>query len=228
MLVLFIVASVTVGYFAGVASQHTVTSVSTTTTTRVTTVASNGVGSLNQCAFVTSCLAVNPSGLILVVSVNETSVWSNSSLTFDVSEFNPTASYINLSRSDNWYLESLSSAWPCNGGSTPYGVAVFRGYYTLQNVSSARDVLKFAPYSCVYNANATTFAVPPLSTFQPPYDFPPQIYAISGNSVNNGNLSAFVNSLGSSKPAVYTLAVGDEWGDLVLLHFSVVQLPSSH
>jgi hypothetical protein len=161
------------------------------------------------------------------LSVNETHVYSNSSFTFDISEFNPTANSINLSRSDDWYSESLS-AWPCGEGTIPFGVAAYRGYYTLQNVSSAHGILKLAPSLCIYIANATTYMAPPLSTFRPPYGFGSlQVYAISGGSVSSGNFSEFVNSLGSSKPAVYTLAVGDEWGDFVLLHFSVVELPSS-
>jgi hypothetical protein len=33
--------------------------------------------------------------------------------------------------------------------------------------------------------------------------------------------NAAVNQLTSSAPSTYTLAAGDEWGALVLLHFSV-------
>lgn len=232
MLVLFIAVSVAVGYFAGVASQRTVTSVSTTmtTTTQVTTVTPNGVGPLNQCTFATSCLAVNPLGLILTLSVNETRVYSNSSFTFDVSEFNPTASYINLSRSNDWYVASLPSFWVCYNGDPPYGIVVFRGYYTLQNISSAEDVIHFfiSP-ACLYTGNATAFSFPPMSTFvaistsgivltsglascSPLASC--QIYAIDGGG------EAY--SLWSSRLAVYTIAAGDEWGDLTLLHFMVV------
>ena len=230
MLVLFIAASAAVGYFAGVASQHTVTTVSTTTTTRVTTVALNEVGPFNQCGFATSCLAVNPMGLVLSLSVDTTSVMSNGSLTLYVSEFNPTAYSINLSSSDDWYVPSLPSIWVCYDGSPPYGIAVFRGYYTLQNVSSAVDVIHLVVFpACIYSGTATAFSFPPQSTFLPlgttgigplsrPLQSPLQIYAIDGGTVRG----TVVYSLWSSKSGVYTIAAGDEWGDLTLLHFSVV------
>jgi hypothetical protein len=48
------------------------------------------------------------------------------------------------------------------------------------------------------------------------------IYAINGGTVKDGNISLSVDSLWSDKPAVYTIALGDEWGDLALMNFSVV------
>lgn len=76
--------------------------------------------------------------------------------------------------------------------------------------------------------NVTGFTFPSGSTFQAiggvrfgwiGYN---AIYAIDGNVLRSGQYFTFVYSIGSSRPAVYTLAAGDEWGDLVLIHFRVV------
>jgi hypothetical protein len=40
-------------------------------------------------------------------------------------------------------------------------------------------------------------------------------------TINAANGTGFYNSLGSSLPANYTLVAGDEWGQLVVLHFEV-------
>jgi hypothetical protein len=42
------------------------------------------------------------------------------------------------------------------------------------------------------------------------------------DSINAANGSGFYNSLHSALPANYTLVAGDEWGQVALLHFSVV------
>lgn len=222
MLVLFVVVSAGVGYFVGTANQRTVTSISTTTMTLPS-------GQFNQCGFANSCSASGPSGVVLTLSINTTVVRSNNSFTFDIEEFNPTDRSFNLSKADNWYLSSLTSAWFCYNGVPPYGFAVFRGYYTLQNVSSAVNVIKLGIYGCIYTGNPTAFSFPPRSTFVPIGTISLgylqgslQVYAINGDCVKSGSLCNMVYSLGSSKPTIYTMATGDEWGDLVLLHFSVV------
>ena len=50
--------------------------------------------------------------------------------------------------------------------------------------------------------------------------FPTRLGAQATIYAANG--TGFYNSLGSSLPATYTLVAGDEWGQIVLLHFSVI------
>src|SRR5438445_3669491 len=105
---------------------------------QVSTTASRNVGMINECGFLRMCGADNPTGLALALSVNTTSVKSNGSLSFVMTLVNPTTRYINISSSDAWYLRNLPDyAWVCYDGSIPYAFAVFRGHYTLVNVSSA-------------------------------------------------------------------------------------------
>ncbi len=223
LLVVAIVASAGTGYLVGITSSHVAT------TTEIKT----NVGLLSQCGFTISCSAANPYGLLLTLSINYTLVKSNGSLTLIVSEFNPTSHYVNLSRSNNWYLDSLPTFWDgtCYHNYPPYGIAVFRGYYTLQNVSAASDVLRpsfYPPCLSDIRGNVTGFKLPPASSQiqivyngKTPYSlYPYVIPSIQICAVDSDALG--VNSLRSSQPAVYTMAVGDEWGTLVLLHFTVV------
>lgn len=193
------------------------------------------MGPIAECSFVTQCTAENPSGLLLTLTINTTEVRPDGAFGVGISEYNPTTHFVNMSKSNNWQLVGLS--WgPCDGGTYPFGIAIFRGYYTLANVSTAKNVLTYGFTFCVSHPDETAPSISPLASLVPESlpDFG-QIYAINGNTINytsstvQGNTtsvvhpsSSTVNSLGSAEPAVYTIAAGDEWGDLTLLHFAVV------
>jgi hypothetical protein len=223
LVVLVVVAAVVGGYFLGVSNPRTST---------VTTAAAS-YGILADCGFETSCSAVNPSGLLLTLSINTTSVRSNGSFLLRVSEINPTSHFVNLTKSSNWFLNSLPLFWMCSPD--VYGVAIFRGYYTLQNISSAKNII-------LYNTNE--LFCPELSSVIGSFSVPPSysqecflhngtmicsidrlatsVYAIQGGTLKTGNESSQVYSLQSSEPGVFTIAAGDEWGTFALLHFFVV------
>lgn len=186
----------------------------------------NNSGVVVQCGFVTTCTANNPLGLDLSMAINTTSVPSNGSLTLMMSLVNPTSHYINFSKANNWYLPALSSVGALYCSAAPYAMLVFRGYYTLQNVSSGTNVLlPGTPMLCLRPPSVTSYSIPPQSVLASPSLLSSSflgIYAINGGTVKDGNISLSVDSLWSDKPAVYTIALGDEWGDLALMNFSVV------
>jgi hypothetical protein len=193
-------------------------------------------GPTNQCGYVAICSVQSPSGLVLTMLINTTSLKSNASLSFQVDEVNPTAHYINLSVSTNWLLSSIPLSFPCynsHAGGTPFGIAVFRGYYTLQNITSATNIKYIVDPACpVETSYIVDYSVPPSSLIQARWSdggvttmWPDSgvVYAINGGLVAcDTNSLCAVNSLGSSQPAGYTIVAGDEWGALLLFHFSVV------
>ena len=169
------------------------------------------------------------------MEMNTTSIGPNGSLAVNITEFNPTQRYINMSVSDNWFLSDLPDVWLCT--SPPYGLDIFRGYYTLQNVSVARNILNFSEFgvlpNCSFEGNVTGFSFKPgslaiaVGSFYGGY--------LEASTLQFGATSVRCNiwtpstcmplgdfSLWSNRPAAYTIAVGDEWGDLLLAHFSVV------
>ncbi len=229
---MFLGSVVAVLAVVGMAAAASYSFPSSGTPATTTTVTASG-SQLSDCGFLASCSAYDPSGLVLSLSVNTTSVRSNGSFSYALSLVNPTSKIVNISKSDQWYMPGLLSPWPCASSPGPFGFAVFRGYYTFQNVTTAKNVLQQAfiigcTYTGVSPINATFYAMAPHSTFtsQDVYQSS-QIYAINGTSIPVSttiapNASEFVNSLRSDRSAVYTMVVGDEWGGFALLHFSVI------
>ncbi len=214
LLVVALLAGAGVGYIFGTANPRTVTSFTTLQSP------------YSECGDTASCSTTNPTGIVLSMAMNATSIRPNGSVTVTINEFNPTQRYINMSVSDNWFLTDLPSIWVCYSGSPPYGFDVFRGYYTLRNVSTARNILNLSEFvvlpSCLYAGSPTGFTFKPESSYAlvgTAFSNAPrslQFYAVSGRTNDGGY------TLWSSKPAIYTIVVGDEWGDLLLAHFSVV------
>jgi len=231
LLVVAILVGAGAGYIIGTANQRSAVSsttvVSTTTNTQTLTMQSPYA----ECGFTTSCSVTNPSGIVLTMELNTTFVRPNGSLSVTVNELNPTTHDINMSAADNWFLSDLPSLWICYTGSPPYGIDIFRGYYTIQNVSMARNIINLSEYVlpalCIYSQAVTGFTFKAGSSFVPRGGF------IVANGLGryqfgatNGKLARLnftygEYSLWSSEPAVYTIAVGDEWGDLALAHFTV-------
>ena len=228
MLVVAILVGTGAGYILGAANSRTVTS----STTRTITQTFAMKRPYAECGFTTSCSITNPSGIVLTFTLNTTSVRSNGSLIVTVSELNPTTHDINMSAANNWFLSDLSNLWICYGGYPPYGIDIFRGYYTIQNVSMARNIINLSEYvvlpSCISSPIITRFTFKAESSYATTGG-----YNVANDSrrcqfdATNGKLRQLNVSYGeytlwSSKPAEYTIAVGDEWGDFALAHFSVI------
>jgi len=229
---------------------HTTTILTQTTTLGETTTSRNVVGAESQCGFVATCNTFNSAGLELSLSVNSTQLRPNGTISLNVTEFNPLPVPLNISSSTHWLLGVW---WGCGLYYFPDGIAVFKGYYGLNNLSTASALNFWAPIPCPVEwvGNGTSVGVVGVLQNVTSYSFLPHSYnssyagfytpsdsrtgqvvfgtflpvrmvagtAISATSSNN--FPTFGNSLGSTAPAVYTLVTGDEWGDLVLLHFSV-------
>jgi len=275
LLIVLFIASAGAGYFTGSSNKTTTTTATgpTTTTTQTVTHATTSfetilstttstltttmvetttprsiVGAEVQCGFVAKCNTFNSAGLELSLSVNSTQLKPNGTISLNVTEFNSLPLALNISSSAHWPLNGLW--WECGLYYFPDGITLFRGYYGLNNLSTASaldfwgDILcpvewvgngtspgivgvlqnvtsySFMPNS--YNASYSGYYIPnsgPLAiigTF-----LPVRIVAGTAISAVTTTFPSLTNSLGSTAPSVYTLVAGDEWGDLVLLHFLV-------
>jgi len=212
-------------------------------------------------------------GLELVLSVNSTTIPSQDAISMNASILNTLPAVNNLTASDNWAIQGLSSG-PCDPGDatnmlfSPVGFGVFKGSYGLNNLSSAGEPLRvWAIVECaasfVFNGtkilgslyNVTSYSMPPQGEnslgndignysgyyiVPPPpnppcnapvctYTQPPEMFAKgvfptrmdAQATINAANGTGFYNSLDSALPASYMLVAGDEWGQVVLLHFAV-------
>jgi hypothetical protein len=116
----------------------------------------------------------------------------------------------------------------------PFGIAIFQGNYTVANISTATPLQIYEPgiYHCPdILADISSYVFQPLSdtagVFQMSEstagftagmnaEFEP---APTGYWASNEVGAAFTNF----GPGVYTVVAGDEWGALVVLHFTVSQ-----
>jgi hypothetical protein len=191
-----------------------------------------------DCGYLFNCAVKSPSGLVVRVWMNTTSVKPNGSLTIQIDGFNPTTHALNLSPSDQWFLRNMTQVFPCyrpRMGVPIFGFEIFRGYYTSQNVTSATNVYALPWTSCPagwMSVVAVDFLVSPSSNQTQVqwkdgqnstlWGVSQQVYANDGLIACDTNSHCAVASFGSDQPGVYTIAAGDEWGALLLLHFSVV------
>lgn len=187
----------------------------------------------SECAFVTTCAVLGPTGLELILSVNVTDVKPNNTLGIRVTELNTAQTTYTTSSSSDWKLPILG--WFCgcacgDPGYLPHGIELFKGYYTLNNVTFAHPFTTFwgsipCPVGTIWTGgNVTAYAFQPNSDTAS-YFVGQKQYAPAGMSfginVFAGKVDLAPISQISSSPGTYTLVSGDEWGKLVLLHFSV-------
>ncbi len=211
-------------------------------------------GAESECGFVTACEVLSASGLELSLSVNSTTLRPNGTIGLNVTVFNALPVANNISVSDRWLVSFYST---CGRYYFPDGIAFFRGYYTLNNITAGDSLNVWPPIPCPVEwigngttpgivgvlQNVTCYSFLPVSdkasysAYYVPVDssgsqtgpvalgtFLPVRVSLSGITVS-ATISNYAfdlrPSLGSTAPAVYTAVAGDEWGDLVLLHFSV-------
>lgn len=182
LLVVVLIVSAGAGYFAGSSNKTTTTTVSTTTQTTTateTTTPRSVVGDEVQCGFATTCNVFNSAGLELLLSVNSTSIKPNGTIALNVTEFNPLPVTNNASASANFVVQGL--LWGCNTRSYfPHGIAIFRGYYTLSNLTAGYSLDIWAGVPCIadFVGNGTNGIVGFLQNVSS-YSFMPQNYNAS-------------------------------------------------
>lgn len=162
--------------------------------------------------------------LNLTMTLNATSILQGQSIEVTIGDSNVLNTTNTVTASSNWPL--LLSLGPCSPGIYPMGLAIFKGYYTSSNISTAESLKLYQPgaYAC-----PTYVLLIASYTFQPLSDM--AIVNVPNPSFNL-SMSAGVTADGywagtSAKnftafpPGTYTVAGGDEWGQLVILHFDV-------
>ena len=183
-----------------------------------------GTGSFS----LTRTSATGGNGLQLQLSINATSVAPGQSVGISVDEYNTLTQANNLTASDGWPVAYLSDG-PCGYLNQPMGFAVLSGNYVAANVSSAEPLQIYAPgvYSCplmVGGIHGYDFA-PMNSTAEVYAMCSPepclQIQADATSTVRGYWPQPSATTMENLPQGVYTVVAGDEWGNLVLLHFSV-------
>jgi hypothetical protein len=202
-----------------IAFKQILMTVNPTTTTTSTTTNSATVSSIT--------------GLSLSLSLDGTTYQPNQEVSITVDEVNSLSGINNVPVSNNRPYSSLQAA-PCDYIS-PYGIAVFQGNYTTSNFSTGTPLTLYDPHVarlCPTTYGITSYSFessndmaavietsnpsPTNSSQQMKYELTINGYWPDDNFSSNSQLTSF-------EPGVYTVVAGDEWGALVVVHFTVSQ-----
>jgi len=143
----------------------------------------------------------------------------------NVTEFNTLSSLNEVNESGQWQIQAALSSCP-NTNVQPFGIAVYKGHYTAQNVSQGTQLQIFPITACpMYIRLVTGYLFQPnsdLATVLPGSGLAP----MTGSVDFNGTYSGLGQSL-PLNPGSYTIVVADEWGCLAFLYFQVngLELP---
>lgn len=169
------------------------------------------------------------SGLELTLSVSSTVIPSEDAINVSASTFNTLAEENNLSASSDWRLQGLlEQACPItNSDAWPVALVFFAGNYGNNNISNALPIFVWGFTECVVShGEYTAYSFLPTNNSAyiagGGYDYAPRIETQALVWAANSTVGGHFNSLSSSLPGSYTIAAGNEWGQIVLLHFQVV------
>jgi hypothetical protein len=149
----------------------------------------------------------------------------NLTISIRVDEYNTLATANNVSKATQWGLDGLSLG-SCGTQIYPFGVALYGGAYTAANISKAEPLQIYPIAPCPMFLRLITAYL-----FQPTSDL--AVVLPSGPNATATPMSANVTATAvytvgapSSSPSplgpgTYTVAAGDEWGSVVVTHFTV-------
>ncbi len=164
------------------------------------------------------------SGLVLNLSINGSSIAQGHGVGVHISETSSLSTMNNVTAAQNW--GTTFSLGRCSAN-YPFGIALFKGHYTLQNFMQGERVSLQSPvqnYLCVRPPSSTSYYhfLPKSDKAVVQVDMGNQTVTLPmGTSIS---ITGYWTAEGSFTPlqhGTYTLVAGDEWGALAMLHFSV-------
>jgi hypothetical protein len=171
-------------------------------------------------------------GLELFLSLDSKTYQSGQQVGIDIDEKNTLSKTNTIISSAKWPVIGLGVG-PCGVLNYPFGIVIFQGNYTAANISSGTPLQIYEPgiYHCPMTLagissyvfqplsdNAALFqmseSTPVINNMEMDTEFEP---APTGYWASNDVGATFTNF----EPGVYTVVAGDEWGALVVVHFTV-------
>jgi len=177
-----------------------------------------------------SSTVISSYGLSLTLSLNSTTYHPGEQISVTINEKNILAVENNIHGADRWPVQGLRLG-PCRTV-YPFGISILQGYYDAKNVAAIAPLQLFDP-NAMYSCPAILAAVYYDFDFQPWSDVA-TIY-LDNFEPYSINMIATVTSAGfwtvthghptwifsNFTPGIYTIVGGDEWGALVILHFTI-------
>ena len=176
-------------------------------------------------ALQSSINSISTDGLQLSLSLSSTTLQPGKELDIDIDEQNTLPAENKVLVSQNWPMMGLNLG-PCATYNYPFGIAIFQGSYSAADLLNPKPLSLYDPgkgYHCPAIFNVTEYKFQPLS----------DVAAIINNSNAiesiqmkfelpvEGHWTGNPYALSDFAPGIYTVAAGDEWGALAVLHFTV-------
>jgi hypothetical protein len=162
-------------------------------------------------------------GLQLQAAVNATSLTPGENLQISVGEYNTLATVNSVPSGKNWGLNGLSLGACSNTYVQPFGVALYQGHYTAQNISQATSLEIYAPVPCPNYIRMITgydFLPDSIDAAVMPGGDVSSPTPMSANVIVGGTYTQ-VTQLTPLVSGDYTIVAGDEWGALEFLYVNV-------
>jgi hypothetical protein len=183
----------------------------------------------------TSSTVVSKNGLSLTLSIDSTSYQPGQQISITIAEKNTLATKDSIEAANAWFVQGLNMGRPCVANN-PFGISILQGNYDTTNVASITPLNLYDPnvvYWCPaglsvvtaydFQPSSDTAVIYSYFVMTPDSSLPPRsvqmIGKVSSTGYWAGNRPAatFINFT----PGIYTVVGGDEWGALVILHFTV-------
>jgi hypothetical protein len=178
---------------------------------------------------VNTAAVTGANGLRLSLTMDAKTYQSGQEIKISVDEMNELSKINDIPVSDNWGMAGLMRMYlgPCGYPNIPVGIAVFPGDIAADDISTVIPLHLYdpsLPFGC------TAVMTPTSYSFKPSSDKADVIGDIvaKNQQINYGiTLKGFwttdaVSHFSYFNPGEYTVISGDEWGNVVLIHFSIL------
>ena len=160
------------------------------------------------------------SGLELSLSIDNQYANPAQPIGVDMSLNNTSSNQLTLNKEDKWARNDLSSGSCSN---LPFGMAILKGYYTEKNMTGASSLVIYQNIPCPLQPLVKSYTFEPLSTKATQNC--DSLFSCTGlvGMKTHLEISGFVDNNGLHRPfnvGTYTIAAGDEWGDVTIQHFT--------
>jgi hypothetical protein len=168
-------------------------------------------------------------GLSLSLSLDSTTYYTGNGISIIVNETNMLSKTNKVAITEKWPVSGLSVG-PCGTYDYPFGVAIFQGDYTAANILSATPLDLYDPilrHSCpLILSDISSYVFQPSSDIADIFQNSESTAALTGEEMNSDVQPIIMgywngSTLTDFEPGMYTAVAGDEWGALVVLHFTV-------
>jgi len=175
-----------------------------------------------------SSTVISRYGLSLTISLNSTTYHPGEQISVNVEEKNILPTQNEVRAADRWPVHGLTLT-PCGRLYYPFGISILQGYYDSENVTGVTPLELFDPnvvYTCPAIVAAVSYDFQPWSAsaaIYTSYELMPWSVNMTTRVTSQGFWTgSYPNATFSNfTPGIYTVVAGDEWGSLVVLHFTI-------